>query len=76
VTALNGPGISVGPICRPAQPTAPSSVRRECRSTAWTAAGDHAEDERAHGLDERMAVRALYDNVVFWELVLKALASR
>ena len=34
------------------------------------------EDERAHGLDERMAVRALYDNVLFWELVLKALAGK
>ena len=34
------------------------------------------EDERAHGLDERMPVRAVYDNVVFWELVLKALAGR
>ena len=34
------------------------------------------EDERAHGLDERMSVRAVYDNVLFWEMMLKALAGR
>jgi acetylornithine deacetylase/succinyl-diaminopimelate desuccinylase-like protein len=34
------------------------------------------EDERAHGLDERMPVRAVYDNVLFWEMVLKQLASK
>ncbi|HXG80822.1 MAG TPA: M20/M25/M40 family metallo-hydrolase [Sphingomicrobium sp.] len=34
------------------------------------------EDERAHGLDERMPVRSVYDNVLFWEMVLKELAGR
>ena len=34
------------------------------------------EDERAHGLDERMPVRAVYDNVLFWEMALKQLAGR
>jgi acetylornithine deacetylase/succinyl-diaminopimelate desuccinylase-like protein len=34
------------------------------------------EDERAHGLDERMPVRAVYDNVLFWESVLKQLAGK
>ena len=38
--------------------------------------GISPEDERAHGLDERMPVRAIYDNVLFWEMVLKALAGR
>lgn len=33
------------------------------------------EDERAHGLDERMPVRAIYDNVLFWEMVLRDLAG-
>jgi acetylornithine deacetylase/succinyl-diaminopimelate desuccinylase-like protein len=32
-------------------------------------------DERAHGLDERIPVRALYDDVVYWQLIFKALAS-
>jgi acetylornithine deacetylase/succinyl-diaminopimelate desuccinylase-like protein len=34
------------------------------------------EDERAHGLDERMPVRAVYDNVLFWESVLKQRAGK
>ncbi|MEA1071880.1 M20/M25/M40 family metallo-hydrolase [Sphingomonas sp. LY160] len=33
------------------------------------------DDERAHGLDERMPVRAVYDNVLFWEMMLKRLAG-
>ena len=38
--------------------------------------GISPDDERAHGLDERVPVRALYDNVVFWESVLKDLAGK
>jgi acetylornithine deacetylase/succinyl-diaminopimelate desuccinylase-like protein len=32
-------------------------------------------DERAHGLDERIPVRAMYDDVLYWEMIFKALAS-
>jgi acetylornithine deacetylase/succinyl-diaminopimelate desuccinylase-like protein len=32
-------------------------------------------DDRAHGLDERLPVRALYDDVLHWEMIFKALAS-
>jgi len=32
-------------------------------------------DERAHGLDERIPVRAFYDDVVYWEAIYKALAG-
>ena len=32
-------------------------------------------DERAHGLDERIPVRAMYDDVVYWEMMFKALAG-
>jgi acetylornithine deacetylase/succinyl-diaminopimelate desuccinylase-like protein len=32
-------------------------------------------DERAHGLDERIPVRAFYDDVVYWQMIYKALAS-
>ena len=77
VTTLNGKGISVGPYMS-AGATDGSFFREKGMPVygmdgSW---GITPEDERAHGLDERMAVRALYDNVVFWELVLKALASR
>ena len=32
-------------------------------------------DERAHGLDERIPVRAAYDNVLHWESMIRALAK-
>jgi acetylornithine deacetylase/succinyl-diaminopimelate desuccinylase-like protein len=38
--------------------------------------GISPDDERAHGLDERLPVRALYDDVLHWEMVLKALAGK
>ena len=37
--------------------------------------GISPDDERAHGLDERVPVRAMYDDVLYWELVLRDLAS-
>jgi acetylornithine deacetylase/succinyl-diaminopimelate desuccinylase-like protein len=32
-------------------------------------------DDRAHGLDERVPVRAMYDDVLHWEMLIKALAG-
>jgi acetylornithine deacetylase/succinyl-diaminopimelate desuccinylase-like protein len=32
-------------------------------------------DERMHGLDERLPVRAMYDDVLYWEMIFKALAG-
>jgi len=32
-------------------------------------------DDRAHGLDERLPVRAMYDDVLHWEMMIKALAG-
>jgi len=37
--------------------------------------GISPDDERAHGLDERLPVRAMYDDVVHWEMIYKALAG-
>jgi len=37
--------------------------------------GISPDDERAHGLDERLPVRALYDDVVHWQMLFKALAG-
>jgi acetylornithine deacetylase/succinyl-diaminopimelate desuccinylase-like protein len=37
--------------------------------------GISPDDERAHGLDERLPVRALYDDVVHWEMIFKELAG-
>ena len=38
--------------------------------------GISPDDERAHGLDERLPVRAMYDNVVHWEMLLRELAGK
>jgi acetylornithine deacetylase/succinyl-diaminopimelate desuccinylase-like protein len=32
-------------------------------------------DDRMHGLDERIPVRAMYDDVVYWEKLIRGLAS-
>ena len=37
--------------------------------------GISPDDERAHGLDERIPVRAMYDDVLHWEMIFKALAG-
>jgi acetylornithine deacetylase/succinyl-diaminopimelate desuccinylase-like protein len=37
--------------------------------------GISPDDERAHGLDERLPVRAMYDDVLHWEMIIKALAG-
>jgi acetylornithine deacetylase/succinyl-diaminopimelate desuccinylase-like protein len=39
---------------------------------AW---GISPDDERAHGLDERLPVRAMYDDVLHWETMLRELAG-
>jgi acetylornithine deacetylase/succinyl-diaminopimelate desuccinylase-like protein len=33
------------------------------------------DDERAHGKDERLPVQALWDNILHWERIVRALAS-
>ena len=33
------------------------------------------DDSRAHGLDERIPVRAMYDDVLHWEILIRSLAS-
>ncbi len=37
--------------------------------------GISPDDERAHGLDERIPVRAMYDDVLHWEAIIRKLAS-
>ncbi|MGZ2412189.1 acetylornithine deacetylase/succinyl-diaminopimelate desuccinylase-like protein [Sphingomonas sp. F9_3S_D5_B_2] len=37
--------------------------------------GISPDDERAHGLDERLPVRAMYDDVLHWEMLIRSLAS-
>ena len=37
--------------------------------------GISPDDERAHGLDERIPVRAMYDDVLHWEMIITALTG-
>ena len=37
--------------------------------------GISPDDERAHGLDERLPVRAMYDDVLHWEMIMRSLAG-
>ena len=37
--------------------------------------GISPDDERAHGLDERLPVRAMYDDVLHWEMIFTDLAG-
>jgi acetylornithine deacetylase/succinyl-diaminopimelate desuccinylase-like protein len=38
--------------------------------------GISPDDERAHGLDERLPVKAFYDNVLHWEYLVRTLAGK
>jgi acetylornithine deacetylase/succinyl-diaminopimelate desuccinylase-like protein len=38
--------------------------------------GISPDDERAHGLDERVPIRAMYDDVLHWESILRDLAGK
>jgi acetylornithine deacetylase/succinyl-diaminopimelate desuccinylase-like protein len=38
----------------------------------WSVSPD---DERAHGKDERLPVQALWDNILHWERIVRALAG-
>ena len=77
VTALNGKGVPIAPYMSAG--ATDGSFFREAGMPVYGIDGSWGitpEDERAHGLDERMAVRAVYDNVLFWEMMLKALAGK
>ena len=76
VTGLNGRGIPVSPYMSAG--ATDGAFFREAGIPVYGMDGSWVispEDERAHGLDERMPIRAVYDNVLFWEMVLKDLAG-
>ena len=76
VMALNGKGVPVAPYMSAG--ATDGAFFREAGIPVYGMDGSWVispEDERAHGLDERMPVRAVYDNVLFWEMVLKRLAG-
>ena len=77
VKFLNGPNVPVVPLMSTG--ATDGAFFREAGMPVYGMDGSWGispEDERAHGLDERMPVRAIYDNVLFWEMVLKSLAGK
>jgi acetylornithine deacetylase/succinyl-diaminopimelate desuccinylase-like protein len=77
VHALIGPKVPVAPFMSAG--ATDGSFFREAGMPVYGMDGNWGitpDDERAHGLDERIPVRSVYDNVLFWEMVLKALAVR
>ena len=76
ITRLYGPEMRVFPFMSPGA-TDGSFFRAQGIPVynvdgSW---GIRPDDERTHGLDERIPVRAFYDDVLHWEMMIKSLAS-
>ena len=77
VRALHGPTAPVIPLMETG--TSDSFFFRAAGIPAYDVDGAWGvlpDDARIHGLNERIPVRAFYDDVLHWEMVLKELAGR
>jgi acetylornithine deacetylase/succinyl-diaminopimelate desuccinylase-like protein len=75
VRAIHGPDTPVMPGMSTG--TSDSSFFRAAGIPTYDVDGSWGispDDERAHGLDERIPVRAMYDDVLHWEMLLRDLA--
>ena len=76
VQQLHGPGMRVIPNMTTG--TTDANFFRSVGIPVFGADGGwliSPDDERAHGLDERLPVRAAYDNVLHWEMMVRDLAG-
>ncbi|MBU6371506.1 MAG: M20/M25/M40 family metallo-hydrolase [Alphaproteobacteria bacterium] len=76
VRAIHGPSMPIIPTMDTG--TTDASFFRAIGVPAYGVDGGWGvvpDDERAHGLDERIPVRALYDDVLHWEIMVRALAK-
>lgn len=76
VRALHGPAMPIVPTMDTG--TTDASFFRTIGIPAYGVDGGWGivpDDERAHGLDERIPVQALYDDVLHWEMMVRALAK-
>jgi acetylornithine deacetylase/succinyl-diaminopimelate desuccinylase-like protein len=76
VQQLHGPGMRVVPTMTTG--TTDASFFRAAGIPVFGVDGGWGispDDERAHGLDERIPVRAMYDDVLHWEMMMRELAS-
>ena len=77
IRAIHGPGMGIVPLMSTG--ASDGSFFRAKGVPVYDVDGSWGiapDDDRAHGLDERIPVRAMYDDVVHWEMVLKELAGR
>ncbi|MCW3798364.1 M20/M25/M40 family metallo-hydrolase [Sphingomonas sp. BN140010] len=77
VRQLHGPAMKVIPNM--ATGTSDASFFRSAGIPTYGVDGSWGispDDERAHGLDERIPVRAAYDDVLHWEAMIRDLAGR
>ena len=77
IQKIHGPGMRVYPVM--AAGASDGSFFRAKGIPVYDVDGSWGispDDERAHGLDERIPVRAMYDDVVHWESIIRDLAGR
>jgi len=77
IRAIHGPGMGVIPLMSTG--ASDGSFFRAVGIPVYDVDGSWGispDDDRAHGLDERVPVRAMYDDVVHWQMVLTELAGR
>ena len=76
VQSIHGPSMKVIPTMSTG--TSDASFFRSVGIPVYGADGGWGispDDERAHGLDERIPVRAMYDDVLHWEMIVRDLAK-
>ena len=77
VRTLHGPTMPIMPFMDTG--TSDASFLRAAGIPTFGADGGWGispDDERAHGLDERIPVRAFYDDVLHWEIMIRELAGK
>jgi len=77
VRTLHGPAMPIMPFMDTG--TSDASFLRAAGIPTYGADGAWGivpDDERMHGLDERTPVRALYDDVLHWEIMIRELAGK
>ena len=77
VRSIHGPAMPIMPFMDTG--TSDASFLRAAGIPTFGADGSWGivpDDERAHGLDERIPVRAFYDDVLHWEMMIRELARK
>ena len=77
IQRFHGPGMHVFPVMSPG--ASDGSFFRAKGVPVYDVDGSwyiSPDDERMHGLDERIPVRAMYDDVLHWESIIRDLAGR